>query len=483
MGDESKSLRVSLAPLGGAFVVVAGLVPGLDLHRKGRQRGSPSFLGESPHPLAHDAVYETSMHLLPPSARGPTVRVSVLLLMLVFWSVAPGRLTLRPTLAVDGPGALNLCGIEPLRVSACFLESSNCAWNAHRPSLKSPDGEIGGLRNALRSRSGRAFAHDYEQNEFNEFFFFCRIYDVEQRIVPTCSDLPLGVSAVPELFSWVRHPHRGGQIVIQKVAVTGDCLPTGTSHHFVCCTGCDIGAYGPKVRDIGATASKSACISSVSDMGNSANVNPPAKCSRADRTPIRSSERSPTGGGIPSGSSATHSETMCDVDEMSLAASEGDWHPTLTNPSSIPSGRAQDEAEVMSSVLTRGYVVPEDWHPWGPMPAKAPFHPLTGWVSVLSTFFFLPKHMAKKLVLHQPPFLPRHWLRIGIPSITKQAPPGGWLGRAAFPLRPGYHVDLHLAVNYSVRTFHAFSSKDETIPISTIFLPTGRRWPLQRIPD
>ncbi|KAA0719685.1 hypothetical protein E1301_Tti023793 [Triplophysa tibetana] len=94
-------------------------------------------------------------------------------------------------------------------------------------------------------------------------------------------------------------------------------------------------------------------------MGNSANVNPPAKCSRADRTPIRSSERSPTGGGIPSGSSATHSETMCDIDEMSLAASVGDWHPTLTNPSSTPSGRVQDEAEVMSSVLTRGYVVPE----------------------------------------------------------------------------------------------------------------------------
>ncbi|KAA0701558.1 hypothetical protein E1301_Tti022924 [Triplophysa tibetana] len=149
-------------------------------------------------------------------------------------------------------------------------------------------------------------------NEFNEFFFFCRIYDVEQRIIPTCSDLPLGVSAVPEV------------------------------HHFVCYTGCDIGGYGPKVRDIGATASKSACIRSVSDMGNSANVNPPAKCSRADRTPIRSSERSPTGGGIPPGSSATHSETMCDVDEMSLAASEGDWHPTLMNPSSTPSGRVQE---------------------------------------------------------------------------------------------------------------------------------------------
>ncbi|KAA0718435.1 hypothetical protein E1301_Tti001841 [Triplophysa tibetana] len=184
--------------------------------------------------------------------------------------------------------------------------------------------------------------HDYEQNEFNEFFFFCRIYDVEQRIVPTCSDLPLGVSPVSE-----------------KVAVTGDCLPTGTNHHFVCYTGRDIGGYGPKVSDIGATASKSACISSVSDMGNSANVNPPAKSSRADRTPIRSSECSPTGGGIPSGSSAMHSETMGDVDEMSLAASEGDWHPTLTNPSSTPSSRVQDEAEVMSSVLTRGYVVHE----------------------------------------------------------------------------------------------------------------------------
>ncbi|KAA0721215.1 hypothetical protein E1301_Tti019672 [Triplophysa tibetana] len=127
-----------------------------------------------------------------------------------------------------------------------------------------------------------------------------------------------------------------------EVAVTGDCLPTGTSHYFVCYTGCDIGGYGPKVRDIGATASKSACIRSVSDMGNSANVNPPAKCSRADRTPIRSSERSPTGGGIPPGSSATHSEAMCDVDEMSLAASEGDWHPTLMNPSSTPSGRVQE---------------------------------------------------------------------------------------------------------------------------------------------
>ncbi|KAA0718626.1 hypothetical protein E1301_Tti018840 [Triplophysa tibetana] len=165
----------------------------------------------------------------------------------------------------------------------------------------------------------------------------------------------LGVQHTEAAFVDTSCPH----CVIQKVAVTGDCLPTGTSHHFVCYTGCDIGGYGPKVRDIGATASKSACISRVSDMGNSANVNPPAKCSRADRTPFRSSERSLTGGGIPSGSSATHSETMCDVDEMSLAASEGDWHPTLTNPSSTPSGRVQDEAEVMSSVLTRGYVVPE----------------------------------------------------------------------------------------------------------------------------
>ncbi|KAA0716514.1 Contactin-1 Neural cell recognition molecule F11 [Triplophysa tibetana] len=85
-----------------------------------------------------------------------------------------------------------------------------------------------------------------------------------------------------------------------------------------------------------ATALMTTHVSSVSDMGNSANVNPPAKCSRADRTPIRFSKRSPTGGGIPSGSSRTHSETMCDVDETSLAASEGDWHPALTNLSSTP---------------------------------------------------------------------------------------------------------------------------------------------------
>ncbi|KAA0713867.1 hypothetical protein E1301_Tti010032 [Triplophysa tibetana] len=119
-------------------------------------------------------------------------------------------------------------------------------------------------------------------------------------------------------------------------------------------------ATAPKSTTSGLRPRGLPVLAALSDMGNSANINPPAKCSRADRTPIRSSERSPTGGGIPSGSSATHSETMCDIDEMSLAASEGDWHPTLTNPSSTPSGRVQDEAEVMSSVLTRGYVVPED---------------------------------------------------------------------------------------------------------------------------
>ncbi|KAA0716848.1 hypothetical protein E1301_Tti023126 [Triplophysa tibetana] len=96
-----------------------------------------------------------------------------------------------------------------------------------------------------------------------------------------------------------------------------------------------------------ATALMTTHVSSVSDMGNSANVNPPAKCSRADRTPIRSSKRSQTGGGIPSGSSRTHSETMCDVDETSLAASEGDWHPALTNLSSTPgssSGGSRSDA-------------------------------------------------------------------------------------------------------------------------------------------
>ncbi|KAA0705461.1 hypothetical protein E1301_Tti016965 [Triplophysa tibetana] len=156
----------------------------------------------------------------------------------------------------------------------------------------------------------RAIAHEYNSG-FNPLQLHCWCYDVLQRIVPSCSDLPLGVSAVPE-------------------STTSGLRPRGLP-----------------------------VLAALSDMGNSANVNPPAKLSRADRTPIRSSERSPTGGGIPSGSSATHSETMCDIDEMSLAASEGDWHPTLTNPSSTPSGRVQDEAEVMSSVLTRGYVVPE----------------------------------------------------------------------------------------------------------------------------
>ncbi|KAA0703578.1 hypothetical protein E1301_Tti020274 [Triplophysa tibetana] len=354
-------------------------------------------------------------------------------------------------------------------------------------------------RDTSAGTCGRAIAHEYNSG-FNPLQLHCWCYDVLQRIVPSCSDLPLGVSAVPE-------------------STTSGLRPRGLP-----------------------------VLAALSDMGNSANVNPPAKCSRADRTPIRSSERSPTGGGIPSGSSATHSETMCDIDEMSLAASEGDWHPTLTNPSSTHSGRVQDEAEVMSSVLTRGYVVPEaaprkrksrgkppprqqpsrekghfpgvlaadrtlhwtvpgkpDLTPWrgvgsythdscyhsqtnrlasgGAYPCESTFPPSNRLGQCAIYLFFLPKHMAKKLVPHLPPFLPRHWLRIGIPSITKQAPPGGWLGRAAFPLRPGYHVDLHLAVNYSVRTFHAFSSKDETIPISTIFLPTGRRWPLQRIPD
>ncbi|KAA0702498.1 Syntaxin-1A Neuron-specific antigen HPC-1 [Triplophysa tibetana] len=132
-------------------------------------------------------------------------------------------------------------------------------------------------------------------------------------------------------------------------------------------------ATAPKSTTSGLRPQGLPVLAALSDIGNSANVNPPAKCSRADRTPIRSSERSPTGGGIPSGSSATHSETMCDIDEMSLAASEGDWHPTLTNPSSTPSGRVQDEAEVMSSVLTRGYVVPEA----APRKRKSRVHPVS----------------------------------------------------------------------------------------------------------
>lgn len=41
----------------------------------GRQQGSPSLLWESLHSPAHDAEYETSLHLSPLSAHGPTVRL------------------------------------------------------------------------------------------------------------------------------------------------------------------------------------------------------------------------------------------------------------------------------------------------------------------------------------------------------------------------------------------------------------------------
>ncbi|KAA0723285.1 hypothetical protein E1301_Tti005404 [Triplophysa tibetana] len=159
----------------------------------------------------------------------------------------------------------------------------------------------------------RAFTLEYNLGFKILYKLHCWCYDVLQRIVPTCSDLPLGVSAVPEIVFqklrsrvavFLREP---ATISFATWAVTSVATALMTTH-----------------------------VSSVSDMGNSANVNPPAKCSRADRTPIRSSKRSPTGGGIPSGSSRTHSETMCDVDETSLAASEGDWHPALTNLSSTP---------------------------------------------------------------------------------------------------------------------------------------------------
>ncbi|KAA0715341.1 hypothetical protein E1301_Tti023904 [Triplophysa tibetana] len=199
----------------------------------------------------------------------------------------------------------------------------------------------------------QAIAHEYNSG-FNPLQLHCWFYDVLQRIVPSCSDLPLGVSAVPEVLEIFSKKLSFRKLRSRVTVFLREPATISFATRAV-----TLVATAPKSTTSGLRPRGLPVLAALSDMGNSANVNPPAKCSRADRTPIRSSERSPTGGGIPSGSSATHSETMCDIDEMSLAASEGDWHPTLTNPSSTPSGRVQDEAEVMSSVLTRGYVVPE----------------------------------------------------------------------------------------------------------------------------
>ncbi|KAA0716570.1 Ankyrin-1 [Triplophysa tibetana] len=121
----------------------------------------------------------------------------------------------------------------------------------------------------------------------------------KQRIVPTCSDLPLGVSAVPR------------QIVIQKLRSQVAVFLREPA---------TISSATRAVTSV-ATAPMTTHVSSVSDMGNSANVNPPAKCSRAGRTPIRSTERSPTGGGIPSGFSRTHIEN--DMSRCSLGRHPG----------------------------------------------------------------------------------------------------------------------------------------------------------------
>ncbi|KAA0724018.1 hypothetical protein E1301_Tti019935 [Triplophysa tibetana] len=79
---------------------------------------------------------------------------------------------------------------------------------------------------------------------------------------------------------------------------------------------------------------------------------------------------------------------MCDADEMSLAASDGDWHPTLTNPSSTPSGRVQE--------LVYQVVVPGDQF----QPLMHAYHTQMGHqgqertLSLLRRHFFWPRMEA-----------------------------------------------------------------------------------------
>ncbi|KAA0719502.1 hypothetical protein E1301_Tti016009 [Triplophysa tibetana] len=165
---------------------------------------------------------------------------------------------------------------------------------------------------------------------------------------PSCSDLPLGVSAVPvvselkflqQSFSGLTTLQRGmsrcslgcgtlieawdghercvrclgvqhaeaafvdtscphcGQIVIQKLRSRLAVFlrePANISS-------------ATRAMTSMATAQISGSVSGVSDLGNPANVHPPAKRSRAGRTPARSFDHSPTGGGTPSGSSSARS--------------------------------------------------------------------------------------------------------------------------------------------------------------------------------
>ncbi|KAA0706780.1 hypothetical protein E1301_Tti019710 [Triplophysa tibetana] len=89
----------------------------------------------------------------------------------------------------------------------------------------------------LRVRLEIAIAHEYNSG-FNPLQLHCWCYDVLQRIVPSCSDLPLGVSAVPE-------PHfftpRLGRLQASEISRdvcfpatqdpfdigSGSCAPTG----------------------------------------------------------------------------------------------------------------------------------------------------------------------------------------------------------------------------------------------------------------
>lgn len=62
---------------------------------------------------------------------------------------------LNPGCADDCAGLLNFLGIEPLRDPACFLEFSKRALNTSRPSPNRPGREVGALKKAFRSRSGK----------------------------------------------------------------------------------------------------------------------------------------------------------------------------------------------------------------------------------------------------------------------------------------------------------------------------------------
>ncbi|XP_057190773.1 uncharacterized protein LOC130554903 isoform X1 [Triplophysa rosa] len=96
------------------------------------------------------------------------------------------------------------------------------------------------------------------------------------------------------------------------------------------------------------------------DMGTTASINPSAKRSRTARTPSRSPHCSLANGTTPSASSFTHSDTMREEDEVTIAASESDLLASDPDDSlQLPptGGRAQEEADFeMSAMLSRASV-------------------------------------------------------------------------------------------------------------------------------